>query len=76
MEKVKCSKIIDLAKSEVIGFAPMYKKLEQKVILGGLSYSTLLNYGRCIAKICLHFKVPGYSFGRTTNQWIFTVLTD
>jgi site-specific recombinase XerD len=58
MEKVKSSKIIDLAKSEVIGFIPMYQRLEQKVILGGLSNSTLLNYGRCIAKISLHFKRP------------------
>jgi len=58
MEKVKSNKIIGLAKSEVIGFTPMYKKLEQKVILGGLSNATLLNYGRCIAKISLHFHVP------------------
>ena len=47
MEKVKSSKIIDLAKSEVIGFTLMYQELEQKVILGGLSNCTLLNYGRC-----------------------------
>ena len=36
----------------------MFKKLEQKVILGGMSPSTLFNYGRCIAKISLHFKTP------------------
>ncbi len=58
MEKVKSCKVVDLAKREVIGFTPMYQKLEQKVILGGLSNSTLLNYGRCIAKISLHFKTP------------------
>lgn len=58
MGKVKSSRIIDLAKSEVIGFTSMYQKLEQKVVLGGLSNSTLLNYGRCIAKISLHFKTP------------------
>ena len=58
MKNIKSSKIIDLAKSEVTGFIPMYQKLEQKVILGGLSNSTLLNYGRCIAKISLHFKIP------------------
>ena len=34
----------------------MYERLEQKVVLSGLSESTLLNYGRCIAKISLHFK--------------------
>ena len=56
METLKSSKIIDRAKDEVTGFNSMFEKLEQKVILGGLSNSTLLNYGRCIAKISLHFK--------------------
>ena len=47
--------IIDRAKREVDGFSTMYAKLEQKVTLGGLSESTLSNYGRCIAKISLPF---------------------
>lgn len=34
----------------------MFAKLEQAVQLGGLAPSTLLNYGRCIAKISLYFK--------------------
>jgi len=58
METPKKSKIIDRAKNEVNGFNSMYEKLEQKVILGGMSQSTLINYGRCIAKISLHFKTP------------------
>jgi hypothetical protein len=37
-------------KAEVEGFSTMYAKLEQKVVLGGISESTLTNYGRCIAK--------------------------
>jgi len=56
METVKSSKIIDRAKNEITRFSSMYQKLEQKVVLGGMSNSTLLNYGRCIAKISLHFK--------------------
>ena len=55
MEKKKKWTIIDRAKSEVNGFASMYARLEQKVVLGGLSSSTLTNYGRCIARISLHF---------------------
>ena len=55
METLKSSRIIDRAKNEVTRFTTMYERLEQKVILGGLSNSTLLNYGRCIAKISLHF---------------------
>ena len=34
----------------------MFALLEQKVLLGGLFNSTLLNYGRCIANISLYFK--------------------
>lgn len=56
MEKLKGSRIIDQAKREVKDFSTMYERLEQKVALGGLSDSTLLNYGRCIAKMSLHFK--------------------
>ncbi len=56
MEKVKSSRIIDRAKVQISGFSDMFSKLEQNVLLGGLSDSTLLNYGRCIAKISLHFK--------------------
>ena len=33
----------------------MFQKLEQKVLLSGLSPSTLYNYGRSIAQIALHF---------------------
>ena len=55
MEKFKSSRIIDQAKNEINGFSEMFARLEQKVILGGLSNSTLLNYGRCIANISLYF---------------------
>ena len=58
METPKKSKIIDRAKNEINGFNSMFKKLEQKVILGGMSPSTLINYGRCIAEISLHFTTP------------------
>lgn len=58
MVNIKKSRLIESAKSEVKGFAEMYAKLEQKVILGGLAPSTLTNYGRCIAKISLYFHQP------------------
>ena len=56
MRKSKSRTVIDRAKQEVTGFEAMYASLEQKVQLGGMSASTLHNYGRCIAKIALHFK--------------------
>ena len=49
--------LINRAKAQVTGFSAMYKKLEQKVVLAGLSESTLKNYGRSIAKVSLHFGV-------------------
>lgn len=58
--RIKKSRIIDRANKEVKGFDEMYQKLEQKVLLGGLSSSTLLNYGRCIAKISLYFSTPAH----------------
>ena len=65
METLKMGKLISLAKKEVIGFTPMFEKLEQKVILGGLSTATLKNYGRPIAKISLHFMTPAINLDET-----------
>ncbi len=56
----KSQAIIDKAKLEVKGFRPMYAKLEQKVKLSGLSDSTLTNYGRCLARISVHFNCPAH----------------
>ena len=56
MSSTKSSPIIDRAKREVTDFRSKYERLEQKVMLGGLSNSTLLNDRRCIVKISLHFK--------------------
>ena len=58
MEVLKEGRLIRQAKEEIEGFRAMYELLEQKVILGGLSSSTLVNYGRPIARISLHFKAP------------------
>ena len=72
MEKRKYGNIIDMAKSDVNGFSTMYAKLEQKVVLGGLSESTLKNYGRCIAKISLHFKTVAIALEEEqTNGYLF-----
>ncbi len=43
MEKIKKNRIKDRAKNEVNGSNSMIR--EQKVILGGMSPSTLFNYG-------------------------------
>jgi len=56
MGRTKGVTVIHTAKKTVEGFEQMYAQLQQKVELGELSASTLNNYGRCIAKIALHFK--------------------
>ncbi len=48
------SPMIQRAKLHVNGFAALFAELEQKIILGSLSKSALLNDGRCIAKISLY----------------------
>jgi len=48
--------LIQQARNQVQGFDAMYLDLEKAIVLGGHSTSTLKNYGRCIAKIALHFK--------------------
>ncbi len=75
MEKRKRATIIDRAKNEVEGFSTMYTKLEQKVTLGGLSESTLGNYGRCIAKISLHFGQPAVNLEEEQiNGYLFDLV--
>jgi site-specific recombinase XerD len=76
MQTIKSSPIIDRAKREVTAFRSMFERLEQKVILGGLSNSTLLNYGRCIAKISLHFKcIPTQLDEEQINGYLQFLLT-
>ena len=71
------SPIITEAKALVVGFDELFDKLEQKVILGGLSKSTLINYGRCIAKISLHFKkIPTLLQEEQINGYLQFLLTN
>lgn len=73
MEKKK-NTIIDRCKRDIDGFAKMYDHLEQKVVLGGLSESTLLNYGRCIARISEHFScVPMVLEEEQINGYLYAL---
>ena len=48
--------IVEQACQEIPGFRKLYQEFEDKVILRGQTKSTLSNYGRKIAHICLHYK--------------------
>lgn len=56
MRKKTSPTIVERAKEQITGFEAVAKKLEQQVTLRGQSQSTLNNYIRRIAIICLHFK--------------------
>jgi site-specific recombinase XerD len=76
MEK-KRNTIIERAKAQIDGFADMYALLEQKVVLGGLSESTLSNYGRCIARIAMYFhQVPTSLEEEQINGYLYDLKTN
>jgi integrase/recombinase XerD len=54
--KPKQDTVVEKAMIVVPGFKEAYKKLEQKITLSNQSKSTLTNYSRKIANVCLHFK--------------------
>jgi site-specific recombinase XerD len=53
--KQKKDTLVEKACAEITGFEAAYNKLEQKIVLSDQSKSTLTNYGRKLANICLHF---------------------
>lgn len=68
----KKSNMINRARNQVSEFDQMWRKLEQAIIIGGHSPSTLVNYGRCIAKIALHFNlVPTRLEEEQINGYLF-----
>ena len=54
--KPKEDTVVEKAILIVPGFKAAYEKLEQKITLSNQSKSTLTNYSRKIANVCLHFK--------------------
>ena len=48
--------LVEQACHEIPGFRKLYQELQEKVVLSGQTKSTLSNYARKIAHICLHFQ--------------------
>lgn len=58
-DTIQGTTLIDRACREVPGFHRMYEKLSKKITIADYSKSTLINYGRAVARISLHFnKLP------------------
>lgn len=48
--------LVQQASAKVNGFAQLYKELERSVSISGKSQSTLVNYGRHLAHLALHYQ--------------------
>ncbi len=66
--------IVEQACHEVSGFKKLYQELQDKIILSGQSKSTLTNYGRKVAQVCLHFgKLPQQISEKEINRYLASV---
>ena len=66
--------IVEQACHEISGFKKLYDELEDKILLSGQSRSTLTNYGRKVAQVCLHFgKLPQHISEKEINRYLATV---
>jgi len=63
--------IVEQACHEIKGFRNLYQELDDKVRLSGQSTSTLYNYSRKIAQLCLHFgKLPQHINEKELNKYL------
>ena len=63
--------IVEQACEEIPGFRKLYQEFENKVILRGQTKSTLSNYSRKIAHICLHYrKLPQELSQKQINSYL------
>jgi len=63
--------LVEKAFQSVEGFEKVYKTIEQQIILRGQSKSTLTNYIRKIASICLHFnRLPENILEEEVNEYL------
>jgi site-specific recombinase XerD len=66
--------IVEQACHEISGFKKLYEELQDKILLSGQSKSTLTNYSRKVAQVCLHFgKLPQQISEKEINRYLATV---
>ena len=66
--------IVEQACHEISGFKKLYEELQDKILLSGQSKSTLTNYGRKVAQVCLHFgKLPQHISEKEINRYLASV---
>lgn len=66
--------IVEQACHEVRGFRNLYQELDDKIRLSGHSKSTLINYGRKLAQLSLHFgKLPQHISDKEMNKYLASI---
>ena len=66
--------IVEQACHEIHGFRKLYQELQDKILISGQSKSTLTNYGRKVAQICLHYgKLPQNITEKEVNRYLASI---
>jgi integrase/recombinase XerD len=66
--------IVEQACHEIHGFKKLYEELQDKILLSGQSKSTLTNYGRKVAQICLHYgRLPQNITEKEVNRYLASI---
>ena len=66
--------IVEQACHEIHGFRKLYEELQDKILLSGQSKSTLTNYSRKVAQICLHYgKLPQNITEKEVNRYLASI---
>jgi integrase/recombinase XerD len=66
--------IVEQACHEIRGFKKLHEELQDKILLSGQSRSTLTNYGRKVAQICLHYgKLPQDISEKEVNRYLASI---
>jgi hypothetical protein len=63
--------MVEQAKVQVKGFKELYQEFEDNILISGQSSSSLENYSRKIAEVCLHFdRLPQDISEKDLNKYL------
>jgi integrase/recombinase XerD len=67
----KSLRLVEEANAQVSGFKELYQEFEDKILISGQSSSTLRNYSRKVAEVCLHFnRLPQQISEKDLNKYL------
>ena len=66
--------IVEQACLEIQGFRKLYQELQDKILISCQSRSTLTNYARKVAQLCLHYgRLPQNISEKEVNQYLASI---